>query len=145
MDDGLGPTLSFMRLLWTLEHELQAGSKRMQKRLGVTGPQRLALRLIGRQPEVSAGELADTLQLHPSTLTGILEILVNRPLVLRKTDPADRRRIRLRLTQAGAKLDAARGNTVEAAVKRALAHCNGTDLAASRRVLNELSRGLRSF
>ncbi len=139
---GLGPTLSFMRLLWTLEHELQAGSKRMQRELGVTGPQRLALRLIGREPGLSAGALADTMQLHPSTLTGILDLLVSRKLVERKTDPADRRRARLRLTRTGAKLDAARTGTVEASVQRSLARCSPGDLAAAKRVLSALAAGL---
>ncbi|MHB8419383.1 MAG: MarR family winged helix-turn-helix transcriptional regulator [Myxococcales bacterium] len=140
---GLGPTLSFMRLLWTLEHELQAGSKRMQRQVGVTGPQRLALRLIGRKPDLSAGELAATMQLHPSTLTGILDILVTRKLVQRRVDPSDGRRARLRLAPAGRKLDAARAGTVEVGVQRALAGCAPRDLEATKRVLTQIAAGLR--
>ena len=61
----LGGTLEFMRLLWSLDHALQKRSKWMARRGGVTGPQRLALRLIGHMPHVSAGLLADMLKLHP--------------------------------------------------------------------------------
>ncbi|HUB07477.1 MAG TPA: MarR family transcriptional regulator [Myxococcales bacterium] len=140
---GLGPTLSFMRLLWGLEHELQAASKRMQREIGVTGPQRLALRLIGREPGLSAGQLASTMQLHPSTLTGILDLLVSRKLVERRTDPGDRRRARLRLTRSGLRLDAARNGTVEASVQRALGRCRPSDVEAAKRLLTQLSAGLR--
>jgi DNA-binding MarR family transcriptional regulator len=40
--------------------------------VGVTGPQRLVLRVVGLFPGMSAGELATVLRVHPSTLTGVL-------------------------------------------------------------------------
>jgi DNA-binding MarR family transcriptional regulator len=58
----------------------------------VTGPQRLVLRLLGLQPGVSADELAATLHVHPSTLTGILRRLEDQGLLARDPHPADRRR-----------------------------------------------------
>ena len=76
---ALSGTLSFMQLLWELHHELQAQSKEMEHRHGVTGPQRLVLRLVGRFPGVSPGELAALLRLHPSTLTGVPSRAVNQP------------------------------------------------------------------
>ena len=69
---ALGPVLEFMRTLWALDHALQSASKRMESRLRVTAPQRLVVRIVGRYPGVSAGELSEILHLHPSTLTGIL-------------------------------------------------------------------------
>ena len=79
----LGPVLDFMRLLWSIEHSLQRMSKRMEADLGITGPQRLVLRVVGQFPGLSAGELARIVRLHPSTITGILQRLVRRvPLVL---------------------------------------------------------------
>src|SRR5579864_2525298 len=76
----LGATLEFMRLLWALDHVLHKRSKWMARRYGVTGPQRLALRVIGREPDVSAGRLAGILKVHPSTLTGILQRVERRGL-----------------------------------------------------------------
>src|SRR5580704_2284095 len=93
----LDPILDFMRLLWSIEHGLQRMSKRMQSELGSTGPQRLVLRVVGRFPGLSAGELAHIVRLHPSTITGILQRLVARGLLERKRDPRDSRRARLRL------------------------------------------------
>jgi hypothetical protein len=65
----LGKVLDFMRLLWSVDHGLQSLSKRMDARLGVTGPQRLVIRIVGRFPGISPGEIADILKVHKSTLT----------------------------------------------------------------------------
>lgn len=117
---GLGKVLDFMRLIWALDHGLQSLSKRMQRNLGLTGPQRVALRVLGRRPGISAGDLASTLRIHPSTLTGILSRLQKRGLVKRTRDPQDGRRARLSLTSQGRALDVPSAGTVEAAVKRVL-------------------------
>ena len=74
----LDPVLDFLRLLWSIEHGLQRVSKRMEAELGITGPQRLVLRVVGRFPGLSAGELAHIVRLHPITITGILKRLVSR-------------------------------------------------------------------
>jgi hypothetical protein len=41
----LPPTLAFMRLLWAIDHGLRSVSKRMHSSIGLTGPQRLVLRI----------------------------------------------------------------------------------------------------
>ena len=86
-----------MRLLWSIEHGLQRMSKRMENEIGITGPQRLVLRVVGQFPGLSASELAHIVRLHPSTITGILQRLVARGLLERQRDPSDTRRARLRL------------------------------------------------
>jgi DNA-binding MarR family transcriptional regulator len=118
---SLGPVLEFMRTLWALDHALQSASKRMEARLGVTGPQRFVVRMIGRYPGISAGEVSRLLHVHPSTLTGVLKRLERRGLVARRVDPADGRRALLELTAKGRRVDATRTGTVEAAARRALA------------------------
>jgi len=116
----LGPVLGFMQTLWALDHALQSASKRMEKTLGVTAPQRLVIRILGRFPRLSAGEVSEILRVHPSTLTGILKRLEERRLVVRRADPVDGRRALLELTGAGREIDRARSGTVEAAVRQAL-------------------------
>ena len=44
-------------------------SKSMAATLGITGPQRPIIRIIGRFPSIHAKQLADSLHLHPSSLT----------------------------------------------------------------------------
>lgn len=139
---ALPDVLAFMQVLWAVAHRLDATSKRMRRSVGVTGPQRLALRVIGLFPRVSPGDLAGILHVHPSTLTGVLQRLTDRGLVLRTADPHDRRRAVLDLTRKGARANAASAGTVEAAVARTLASAEGRDVAATARVLELLARHL---
>ena len=81
--------LQFMQVLWAVVHGLESTSKPMTKRIGVTGPQRLVLRVIGLSPGLSAGDVATILHLHPSTLTGVLQRLIGQRLVRRLHDPKD--------------------------------------------------------
>ncbi|MBI4265811.1 MAG: winged helix-turn-helix transcriptional regulator [Acidobacteria bacterium] len=131
-----------MRLLWAMVHALQKASKRMGAELGVTGPQRLVLRVVGLFPGVSAGRLAAILHVHPSTLTGVLQRLVRQRLLIRSADRADRRRAVLALTTRGARLNAANRRTVEARVGLALKRVGARDRAITRLVLEEITRHL---
>ena len=136
---GLGDVLDFMRVMWAVDHALQKGSKRMESKLGVTGPQRLVIRVVGRFPKLSAGKLAELLHLHPSTLTGVLRRLEAQALVARTSDPEDRRRTVLRLTRRGARASASTKGTVEGAVAVAFARTGQHHRAATRRFLDQLA------
>jgi DNA-binding MarR family transcriptional regulator len=136
----LGPVLGFMRALWELNHALESRSKRMKASLGVSGPERLVLRIIGELPDVSPGQLAEIMHLDPSSLTGILRRLVSRRLVARRPSASDARRALLRLTARGEDLDRQRDGTVEAAIRAALAVLPQRDVAAAVSVLATVSR-----
>lgn len=138
----LPDVLQFMRLLWAITHGLETTSKRMTRELGVTGPQRLVLRVIGLFPGVSPGTLAKILHVHPSTLTGVLHRLVSQELLVRTAYPDDRRRSVLHLTARGARVNATGRGTVEAAIRRALQQVSDNDRAAARRVLTTLAQHL---
>jgi DNA-binding MarR family transcriptional regulator len=134
--------LQFMQLLWAVVHGLNTTSKRMNSTIGITGPQRLALRVVGLCPGLPAGELAAIMHLHPSTLTQVLERLVDQRLLERVDDPSDRRRARLRLTATGNRANAVRAGTVEAAVMQALREASATERRAAMRMLTRLARHL---
>src|SRR4051812_20037316 len=92
-----GETLGFMQRMWELVHALDVRSKRMASTIGVTGPQRLVVRIIGQKSGSAASEIAATLGMHPSTLTGVLSRLEARGAITRDVDSEDRRRARFRL------------------------------------------------
>ena len=140
----LPAVLQFMQVLWAVVHGLQSTSKRMTAALGVTGPQRLVLRVLGLFPGMSAGDLAAVLHVHPSTLTGVLQRLVAQRWLRRVEDLRDRRRVLLRLTPRGARVNAVDAGTVESAVAEALALVSAGDRAATMRVLDQLARALRA-
>jgi DNA-binding MarR family transcriptional regulator len=138
----LGEVLDFMRLMWALDHALQKASKTMKTRVGVTGPQRLAIRLIARFPGMPAGQLAALLHVHPSTLTGILRRLERQGLVRRRPDPRDGRRAFLGITEKGRRVDEAVQGTVEAAVQRVIEGAPRQTIEHAREVLAELADAL---
>jgi DNA-binding MarR family transcriptional regulator len=140
----LPDVLQFMQLLWAVAHGLDSTSKRMAQSIGVTGPQRLALRVVGLFPGMSAGDLAAVLHIHPSTLTGMLQRLIAQGLVQRLDDPTDRRRALLRLTAKGARANATRAGTVEAAIAAALESVSDRDRQATKRVLARLAARLEA-
>lgn len=140
---GLPDVLQFMQLLWAVVQGLEQTSKRMRRRIGVTGPQRLVLRVVGLFPGVSAGDLATILHVHPSTLTGVIQRMVTQGLLVRAADPRDRRRAILRLTRRGSRANATRRATVESSVAEALDGVRTQDREAARRVLERLAQHLR--
>lgn len=127
-----------MQQLWGLAHALEVSSKRMGRTIGVTGPQRLVIRVVGQLPQITARDLARTLGIHPSTLTGILARLERDRLLLRSSDPDDGRIARFQLTSAGRTIDRTRSGTVEAAVRRALGRADAATVAKASALLQLL-------
>jgi DNA-binding MarR family transcriptional regulator len=138
----LDDALQFMRALWVAVHALQKTSKWMAVRFGVTGPQRLVIRVVGLAPGISAGGLARILHLHPSTLTGVLKRLEGQGLLSRSADAADGRRAVLRLTPSGQRLNVAAEGTVESAVRSILSQVSDRDQRNVRDTLERLAEQL---
>ena len=141
-DLPVGDAVDFLRLIWAVDHALQRRSKSMAASLGITGPQRLVIRIIGRFPSIHAKQLADILHLHPSSLTALLKRLERRGLISRRPDGRDRRRWLVGLTRHGQTLNRDAPGTIEAAVQRALRATTRRDLGATRVVLRRLAREL---
>lgn len=76
-------------------------SKRIEKQAGLTVPQMLVLQSIEAAGELSVTEIARRVHLSQATVTAILDRLAFKGLIERSRDVSDRRRISIRLTQAG--------------------------------------------
>lgn len=144
-DVRLDGALDFLQALWALDHVLQSASKRMERELGLTGPQRLVLRIVAANPRIGAGPLARTLHLHPSTLTGVLRRLEEQRLLKRLDDPADARRALFTITPQGARLVERKARTVESAVSQLLRTRPAGQIATVRAVLADLTRALARY
>ncbi|MEP7306678.1 MAG: MarR family winged helix-turn-helix transcriptional regulator [Acidobacteriota bacterium] len=138
----LDASLDFMRLLWSVEHGLQRVSKRMENEIGITGPQRLVLRIVGQFPDLSPKELAQIVHLHPSTITGVLQRLVDKSLLDRNNHPSDGRRVRLRVRREGKRFTSQATGTVEAAVGDALSRLPRDHVRRAREVLWAIAKAL---
>jgi len=84
-----------MQLIWAVVYGVGSRSKRMRSEIGVTGRQRVVLRIVGLFAQLSAADLAAVLHVHPSTLTGLLQRLIAHGLLRRVVDDRDRRRVLL--------------------------------------------------
>lgn len=138
----LGDALSFLQVLWAVTHGLESRSKRMLATLGITGPQRLVLRIVGHHQRISAGQLAEVLHIHPSSLTGMLQRLEQAELLRRESDPLDRRRALFELTRRGLRLNGQRRGTIEESVAATLARQPKERVAATKSLLRALARAL---
>jgi MarR family transcriptional regulator, organic hydroperoxide resistance regulator len=136
------PVLEFLRLMWAVDHELHRVSKAMIGRLGLTAPQRLAVRFVGRQPSLTPGQLAELLHLDPGTVSGIVKRLESSGLVTRVRSGGDTRRMHLTLTSKGQTVNRRTRGTVEAAARRTLDEVSNADLAAASRLLRRLAAHL---
>lgn len=128
--------------LWRANHELELLSKRMIKTLGVTGPQRMVLRIVSRKPGISATGICDAARIHASTLTGILERLVRGEFLERARDDEDGRRARFQLAAAGRRIVEQRRGTVESAMTTSLGQLSAEERAGVQRWLDAFADSL---
>ena len=138
----LGEVLTFLQRLWAVAHGLESISKRMRATVGVTGPQRLMIRLIGRYSRATSGDLAEILHVHPSSLTGVLRRLERAQLIRRVPDARDGRRAILTLTSRGQALNDQDLGTVESSVRRTLRRLSPAEIATVRNALGMLATEL---
>ncbi len=135
----LNPALEFLQRLWQLNHALEKLSSQMEKRIGVTAPQRMIIRCIGKSPGMAPSRLAQILHLDPGTISATISRLEDKGFVVRKRDRVDKRRVSLSLTARGKKLDRPTRGTVEHGMERLLAGARPADIAATRKLLEHLT------
>ena len=92
---------SVMIALRKIIQAIDTNSKKLVKRVGLTGPQLVILQEITRMGEVTAGEIAQAVSLSQATVTGILERMEKRGLLARRRSETDKRRIMVRITRNG--------------------------------------------
>lgn len=140
--DAAPDVLDVMQVLWALAHALEARSKRMHRDLGITGPQRLLLRVVGQSPGCGPGEAARRLSLNPGTVSRLAAGLERKKLVRRELDRADGRKQRLVLTARGKLLNGRHRGTVEGAVREALAGATPSEVRLARKFIRRLTDSL---
>lgn len=74
------------------------------EKVGITGVQLVVLRILSENDQISLGELAQRLKITNSSLSGIIDRLVQANLILRERSKEDRRVLILTLTPEGENL-----------------------------------------
>jgi len=137
---------SYSTSLWIrfLRFSLQS-HKRLEDdlaKLGVTPPQFYVLATIGYAGGLPFGEIGAKMMVTVSNLTGIVDRLEEKKLVLRKRDEKDRRVVHVVLTEKGTKLYKSTIPLFEKSVERifiGLAKSEQKELSAILRRLNQYS------
>jgi len=75
-------------------------SRYLVRHFGLTGPQLIILQEISKHKEVSISEIAKAVSLGQPTVTGILERLENRGLIIRRKSEKDKRKMLISITEA---------------------------------------------
>lgn len=78
--------------------------QQVEKRVGLGGAQVWALSVIRDEPGIGVGRLAEAMDIHQSTASNLVRILLERELIAASKDPADRRAVQLKLLPAGTRL-----------------------------------------
>ncbi len=87
-----------------LAHSVAKDAYRSGKRFGLTGPQASVLHAINQLGSMSSAKLSRKLHVTPGNITGIVDRLEKKELVVRERKREDRRVVLITLTPAGKQL-----------------------------------------
>jgi DNA-binding MarR family transcriptional regulator len=76
-------------------------SKKLERELGLTGPQLLIMQLIEKNRVTTSGVIAREVSLSQATVTSILDRLEKKAYILRARTDADKRKVMVSLTESG--------------------------------------------
>jgi DNA-binding MarR family transcriptional regulator len=83
---------------------LRINTRAIELEIGISLAQLFVLQQVALRPATSLNDLAERTATHQSSVSVVVRRLVDRGLVTRKADAADKRRMQIALTAAGEKL-----------------------------------------
>jgi DNA-binding MarR family transcriptional regulator len=102
-DDGARPS-TLLYLMKQVELAVRAELDELTRPEGLTALQYTALTVLQRHPDLTSAHLARHSFVTGQTMADMVTTLLNRGLIERHRDPADRRRLVIALTPAGSRL-----------------------------------------
>jgi DNA-binding MarR family transcriptional regulator len=97
-------TRSVLDSVRRLVQGLRVASRATESELGLSAAQLFVLQKLGEETAMSVNDLAERTCTHQSSVSVVVQRLVEKGLVLREPSAEDRRRVELTLTPAGRKL-----------------------------------------
>ena len=99
MSDDLPEAI--LKSLRQITRSIDLHSRELANLFGLTGPQLVCLRFVGKHGEVTPSRIAKEVSLSQATVTGIVDRLAARQLVTRERSTTDRRLVTVAITDAG--------------------------------------------
>ncbi|MGO1975252.1 MAG: MarR family winged helix-turn-helix transcriptional regulator [Propionibacteriaceae bacterium] len=131
-------------LLMRCTRTLRRRWSRLLEPWGLSPHQTRALRVLSTSEGPRLSELADALHVAPRSATEVVDHLAEKGLVRRDPDPADRRAIRLQLTEDGQQLLAEVNQARSAEMAEFFAPLSTTDRQDLSRILRHLLEATHS-
>jgi DNA-binding MarR family transcriptional regulator len=123
----------------TLMHRVASAHAPEFLEVGVTMSQAKVLYLVQAAPDLRMSDLSGRLGVSLSTVSGVVDRLVDQGLLTRRDDPADRRHVVLRITEAGATQLQLFRELNAGQIRSLLAHIDAVGLAAVEQALELLA------
>jgi DNA-binding MarR family transcriptional regulator len=115
-------------------------SRYLANTFGLTGPQLVCLRILGRHTQLTPTELAKYVSLSQATVTGIVDRLATRQLLTRARSTTDRRHVQVTITDAGRALLIDAPSALQEKFAERLANLPGEEREIIRLTLNKIVR-----
>jgi DNA-binding MarR family transcriptional regulator len=139
MGSHISDSRSVLNSLRNIVRALRVSSRDAEKRVGLSGAQLFVLRQLNGNGPMSVNDLADRTLTHQSSVSVVVQRLVEKGLVARKNSPRDARRLELSLTAAAKKLPAGKApDLAQNALVNALHKMPARKRSQLARLLNEL-------
>lgn len=103
-EDGQASAAQVLRRFRQVFNAVKTHFQQVEKQVGVGGAQVWALSVIQECPDIGISDLARAMDIHQSTASNLVKILIERELVAAAKGETDRRSVRLRVRPAGARL-----------------------------------------
>jgi len=115
-------------------------SRHLANTYGLTGPQLVCLRAVGKHGPLSPSDIAKHVVLSQATVTGIVDRLVSRQLVTRERSTVDRRLVSIAITDAGRALLYAAPSALQEKLASRLAKLSPEEQTIIQLTLNKIVR-----
>lgn len=101
MTASVDPAARVLRQFRLVFNAVKTHFQQVEKRAGVGGAQLWAMSVLRERPGIGMRELAEAMDVRPSTASNLVRVLVEREMIATRRDETDRRAVQLRLLPAG--------------------------------------------
>ncbi|MEW6707144.1 MAG: MarR family winged helix-turn-helix transcriptional regulator [Pseudomonadota bacterium] len=140
--DGAENAALVLRQFRQVLNSVKTHFQQVEKKVGLGGAQVWALSVIRERPGLGVGELAQSMDIHQSTASNLVRVLVERGFIETRREGSDRRSVQLYLLSEGGKVLRRVPGPFEGVLPSALRALDPRTLRRLRKDLAELIRVL---
>jgi DNA-binding MarR family transcriptional regulator len=143
-DPGTDPAGRVLRQFRVVFNAVKVHFRQVETAAGIGGAQVWALSVIQARPGIGVSDLGRALDVHQSTASNLVKLLLEREMVLAVKDRVDRRALGLHLTETGAGVLRAAPAPFSGVLPEALAGLDPHTLVRLERDLDKLIAALKA-